>query len=131
MSLFLMDIAIFAIVMGSLFLYLYKAPVRYIRYHTWKHVPIPGSVPFPELQERVRTQLQNRRLSSAGKDGDLIYFKETPSMYSWGNTYVISQNDGQHSTLYYRGSLIKWRVDKMNLDNMVFILGDASANDPS
>lgn len=123
MSMYLIDIAVFLSVMGGIFLYLVKAPVRYKKYTNWKHVPLPDGVSFSALEAKVRLMVQTSLLSSAGTAEGLLYFKEKPSLYSWGNSYVIRQDDDQqHCTLYYRGSLIKWRTDKTNLNNMVFSL---------
>lgn len=129
MSMYLINIAFFWIVMGGIFMYVIKAPVRYQKADKWKHLTLPFSLFFTEMEEKVRAMLQTGMLCRAGNDKGLLYFKEKPDLFSWGNSYVLRQDDEQHFTLFYRGTLIKWRVDKTNLSNMIFILGDPVAGD--
>ncbi|MDZ4181774.1 MAG: hypothetical protein U1B83_02770 [Candidatus Cloacimonadaceae bacterium] len=123
MSMYLINIAVFWLLMGGVFMYVIKTPVRFKKAEKWKHLSLPLSIPFTELEEKVRAMVQTGMLCSAGNDKGLLYFKEKPDLFSWGNSYVLRQDDEQHFTLFYRGTLIKWRVDKTNLSNIVFILG--------
>ncbi|MBW6515429.1 MAG: hypothetical protein K0B81_02285 [Candidatus Cloacimonetes bacterium] len=119
---------IFAVLsVGCLYWYVFKRPVNLRRYLQWRHVQIVSSMSFSEIEEKIRKLYRNKLCINVGMTKDVFYFKDKPTLYTWGNTYIVKQGDDkQHITLYYRGSMLKWRVDKTNLSSVIFYLGGRS-----
>ena len=124
---YLISSIVFIFVAGYLFWLVIKSPVNLRNYLKWKHVRIESSRSFSEIEEKIRKLYSKKFCVIAGMTNEVIFFREKPTLFSWGNTYVIKPGgDNRHIMLYYSGSMLIWRVDRANLANTIFLLGGRS-----
>ncbi len=120
---YLIQTLIFIVWMGSAFWYINKRPINFRKYHKWKHLRISNCVPITEIEDKIRMLYRTRLFIYTGKRGNLLYFRDAPTLFSWGNTYIVNIEDESQLILYYRGSMLSWRVDQSNLQSVLFYLG--------
>ncbi len=74
------------------------------------------------MEDRIIKMYHSRFLVIIGKEENKIFFRDKPTFFTWGNTYLIERDDNGRYYLYYRGSLLKFILDRGKLSNIRFIL---------
>jgi hypothetical protein len=115
------------LITGCLYWFVFKRPVNLRKYVNWRRVQLASGISLSDVEERIRKLYRSKMCLSVGMSEDVIYFKDKPTLFTWGNTYVVKQgDDDQHVTLYCRGSMLEFNVDKTHLSSMIFCLGGRS-----